>query len=153
LTHRGIASGFLVVSGHRPAAYASVLNGLPPNSVTVVVLMGLANRHRLGQMLVRFGWRPSTPVAIVTSASQITQRTWHGTLEDLGTAAPAPPHGAPGIIVIGEVVAVGNAVAAAMSGGAWKVSVPERGQRGDRRSHVSNGRSEDLRTDAALVRR
>mgnify|MGYP001615792961 CR=1 FL=1 len=41
LTHRGIASGFLVVSGHDPGAYAPVLEALPPGSLTVVILMGL----------------------------------------------------------------------------------------------------------------
>ena len=41
VTHRGVASAFLVVSGHEEEAFASAIAQLQPNGVTVVVLMGL----------------------------------------------------------------------------------------------------------------
>ena len=41
VTHRGVASAFLVVSGHEDEAFASAIAQLQPNGVTVVVLMGL----------------------------------------------------------------------------------------------------------------
>ena len=44
VTHRGMASGFVVVSGHAEAIYGPILDGVSPNSLTVVVLMGLARR-------------------------------------------------------------------------------------------------------------
>ena len=41
VTHRGMASGFVVVSGHAEDAYRPILESLAPHSATVVVLMGL----------------------------------------------------------------------------------------------------------------
>src|SRR6185436_10918098 len=55
LTHRGLASGFLVVSGHTEAAYAPALGGLTPGSVTVVVLMGLGARAAIAARLIDRG--------------------------------------------------------------------------------------------------
>ena len=41
VTHRGIATGFVVVSGHAEEAYRPMLESARPNSATLVVLMGL----------------------------------------------------------------------------------------------------------------
>ena len=41
VTHRGMASGFVVVSGHAEEAYRPILESLAPTVATVVVLMGL----------------------------------------------------------------------------------------------------------------
>ena len=41
VTHRGMASGFVVVSGHAEDAYRPMLESLAPHSATVVVMMGL----------------------------------------------------------------------------------------------------------------
>src|SRR5437867_2608680 len=38
VTHRGVASAFLVVSGHEEEAFASAVAALQPNRITVVVL-------------------------------------------------------------------------------------------------------------------
>ena len=48
VTHRGLASAFVVLSGHAASAYGPVIDGLNPGAVTVVVLMGLcrAGGHR-----------------------------------------------------------------------------------------------------------
>ena len=47
VTHRGLASGFVVVSGHAEAAYRPVAASRSrPRSATVVVLMGLAHARR-----------------------------------------------------------------------------------------------------------
>ena len=58
VTHRGLASGFVVVSGHAESAYAPVLGSLAPASATVVVLMGLANRAAIAKALLAAGWAP-----------------------------------------------------------------------------------------------
>ena len=44
VTHRGLASAFVVVSGHDAATCARVLGSLEPGAATVVVLMGLRTR-------------------------------------------------------------------------------------------------------------
>jgi siroheme synthase len=114
LTHRGVVSGFVVVSGHAPDGYAEVLSALPPASVTVVALMGLTERRRISALLLARGWNPATPVAIVTNASQRSQRIWRGDLQSLGADVSNVSTETPGVIVIGEVVGVGAALAQAM---------------------------------------
>ena len=46
VTHRGVSSAFLVVSGHDETAFASAVGALQPDGVTLVVLMGLGRRRR-----------------------------------------------------------------------------------------------------------
>jgi uroporphyrin-III C-methyltransferase len=116
VTHRGLASGFVVVSGHAEAAHRPVLEALPPQSVTVVVLMGLATRASIAQLLLAGRWSASTPTAIVFAAGTPRAHTWIGTLATLGTVslADAAPD-APGTIVVGDVVSLAEAVHPAVS--------------------------------------
>ena len=114
VTHRGLASGFVVVSGHDEKAYAPILGGLKPGSATVVVLMGLASRARIAGFLLSRGWSPSTPVAILLAASTPDAYTWTGRLCELGQAdgldVPETSKDLPGTIVVGEVVSLASAL-------------------------------------------
>ena len=65
VTHRGLASAFVVVSGHAASAFEPVLRSLEPGSATIVVMMGLANRAEIARALMTAGWSRSTPAAIV----------------------------------------------------------------------------------------
>lgn len=114
VTHRGLASGFLVVSGHAPAAYAPALGSLTPGALTVVVLMGLASRGAIASLLIHRGWPARTPAAIVLGAAHAGAHTWTGTLGELA-AAELPDTGAPGTIVIGDVVTVAEDVSKSLS--------------------------------------
>lgn len=105
VTHRGMASGFLVVSGHAEKAYRPVLESLAPGSVTVVLLMGLRSRTATAGALLGRGWAPTTPAAVLLGASTPAARAWLGTLAELGPA-PLPETDLPGTIVIGDVVAL-----------------------------------------------
>jgi uroporphyrin-III C-methyltransferase/precorrin-2 dehydrogenase/sirohydrochlorin ferrochelatase len=105
LTHRGLSSAFLVVSGHGEAAYGPALDGLPPASATVVVMMGLAARGAIAARLLGRGWDPATPASIIQGAASADAWRWLGQLDALATAE-LPPTGAPGILVIGEVAAL-----------------------------------------------
>src|SRR6266850_1724161 len=69
VTHRGSASGFLVLSGHDTDAFGTALEAVHPNAVSLVVLMGLGNRGELMARLVARGWGRETPAAIVCGAS------------------------------------------------------------------------------------
>jgi len=104
LTHRGTSSGFVVVSGHDEATYGPILRALPAHAITVVVLMGLAERRRIAALLLDQGWRADTPAAIAINASCPDARTWIGTLTTLGERG-ADAHDA-GVIVIGDVVSL-----------------------------------------------
>lgn len=110
VTHRGMAAGFAVVSGHHEATYRPLLAGLPSQGMTVVVLMGLGQRARIAATLVEFGWGAQTPAAVVLGAATAAAWSWTGTLETLATVElpprPAGEPAAPGLLVIGEVVSL-----------------------------------------------
>jgi uroporphyrin-III C-methyltransferase len=112
VTHRGLASGFLVVSGHDTSSYEPVLGSLAPGTVTVVVLMGLANRQAIAACLLERGWPHGTAAAVLFAASTPGARTWVGTLADLATAPDATDSEDPGTIVVGDVVNLHTALAA-----------------------------------------
>lgn len=114
LTHRGLASSFLVVSGHAEGAWRPLVEALPPQAATLVVLMGLRARREIGSLLLERGWRKATPAAIALAAGTRSARSWRGTLLELaGNATPIEADGLPGVIVIGAVVGVAAALAAA----------------------------------------
>ncbi len=114
VTHRGLSAGFAVVSGHAESAWRPALESLAPDSLTVVVLMGLGSRAAVARRLLDRGWAPATPAAIVWAASRAEGSTWRGTLAELSTASPPPEaEDAPGTIVIGEVVSLAEALAPA----------------------------------------
>lgn len=103
LTHRDLASGFLVVSGHDEQVFTSAINALRPNGVTVVILMGFGRRLAIAAQLVEAGWEAATPAAIVADGTLPTEQVWRGTLgalagghADIDTAGPA-------LIVVGAV--------------------------------------------------
>lgn len=111
VTHRGIASGFLVLSGHAESAYRPILESLAPNSVTVVILMGLATRARLAEVMLASGWRANTPVAISFAASTARAHTWLGALDELASSEiPDPLFDAPAAICVGEVVSLAQQI-------------------------------------------
>jgi len=109
VTHRGIASGFLVVSGHAVEAFDAGIRAVQPNAISLVVLMGLSERSGLVPRLIDHGWRADTPAAIVCAASTLDEWTWTGPLAELGTVEP--PAGVAGVLVIGDVVRVRDVLA------------------------------------------
>jgi uroporphyrin-III C-methyltransferase / precorrin-2 dehydrogenase / sirohydrochlorin ferrochelatase len=110
VTHRGVSTGFLVVAGHSGEALERAVGGVRPDSLTLVVMMGLAARTAIASTLMSCGWSSSLPAAIVCGASTPDEWIWTGTLDGIG-AAPAPAD-VPGVLVIGEVVDVREAVVA-----------------------------------------
>jgi uroporphyrin-III C-methyltransferase/precorrin-2 dehydrogenase/sirohydrochlorin ferrochelatase len=113
VTHRGIAAGFAVVSGHAESAYAPLLSSIAPGSATVVVLMGLANRAAIAALLLARGWPASTPTAVVLDASHDSSESWTGTLATLPSCAlPEQRPDSAGVLVIGEVVSLAATISA-----------------------------------------
>ena len=110
VTHRGLSSGFLVVAGQSGDPLERSLAAVRPNSVTLVVMMGLRHRAEVADRLVAHGWPAETPAAIVCGASTADAWTWSGRLG--GLAAAAPPPGVAGVLIVGEVVRVREALAA-----------------------------------------
>ncbi len=107
VTHRSLASSFLVVSGHAPSAWEAPLSSLAPASATVVVLMGLRAKGEIAAHLLTRGWEARTPAAVLWAAGTPASRTWTGSLADLGCApTPEGAEDAPAVLCIGDVVDV-----------------------------------------------
>jgi len=102
VTHRGIATGFIVVSGHE----IGDLTAAAASDLTVVVLMGVGRLERLAATLIDGGRDARTPVAIIERAYAHDQRVTTGTLATIAEIARAEGVGNPAVIVIGEVVTV-----------------------------------------------
>jgi uroporphyrin-III C-methyltransferase / precorrin-2 dehydrogenase / sirohydrochlorin ferrochelatase len=112
VTHRGIASGFVVVAGHAEDAYRPILQGLAPQSATVVVLMGLARIEQIAALLIARGWKTQTPAAVLFGASTADSDVLTTTLGQLEAGLDLSERGAPGTVVIGDVVRLRAAIAA-----------------------------------------
>jgi uroporphyrin-III C-methyltransferase/precorrin-2 dehydrogenase/sirohydrochlorin ferrochelatase len=102
VTHRGVASGFLVLAGHTSEAVDRSLQSVRPHSLSIVMMMSVGARGDLASRLMAHGWSADTPAAVVCAASTPEAWTWTGPLADLGAAAP--PEGLAGVLVVGEVV-------------------------------------------------
>jgi uroporphyrin-III C-methyltransferase/precorrin-2 dehydrogenase/sirohydrochlorin ferrochelatase len=111
VTHRGVSSAFLVLSGHTGDMLDETLGSVKPKSLTLVVMMGLAGRAEIASRIVAHGWPADTPAAIVCAAATPDQWTWTGTLSAVAEATP--PDGFPGVLVIGDVIRVRETLAAA----------------------------------------
>jgi uroporphyrin-III C-methyltransferase / precorrin-2 dehydrogenase / sirohydrochlorin ferrochelatase len=113
VTHRGLASGVLIVSGHAESSFAPAVDSLAPTGTTLVVLMGINTRAQLAGRLVARGWAASTPAALLFAASTPDARTWIGTLGDLVAGAPLHLPESPGTLVVGDVVSLAATLAPA----------------------------------------
>ena len=129
VTHRGVSSGVLVVAGHASDVFENATGAVAPNRLTLVVMMGLRERSAIAASLLARGWRADTPAAIVSGAATPEAATWTGTLVRLETAAI--PESAPGVIVIGEVVRLRDAIASeeALGFGRWALGATGPGPR------------------------
>jgi uroporphyrin-III C-methyltransferase/precorrin-2 dehydrogenase/sirohydrochlorin ferrochelatase len=76
VTHRGIASGFLVLAGHTSESVDHALRSVKPNTISVVFLMAVGARAELAKQLIAHGWAAATPAAVVCDASTSAAWTW-----------------------------------------------------------------------------
>ena len=106
VTHRGLATAFLVVSGHDEDAFAASIGQLAANGLTLVVLMGVGRRASLASRLIDRGWSRETPAAVVADASLPQQQVWRGTLDDLALDRARVEGNGPATIVVGAVAAL-----------------------------------------------
>jgi len=101
VTHRGLADGFLVITGRRHADAPLDYDwaALVASKLTIVVLMGAASRGAIAEGLLRAGAAPSTPVAVVTAASWVNESVHFARLDELAEL----PVRSPATIIIGPV--------------------------------------------------
>ena len=114
VTHRGVASGFLVIAGHAGETFDAALDAVRPNSITLVVMMGVAVRAQIVERLQLHGWKAESAAALVCGAATPNAWSWTGRLCEVASATP--PAGVPGVLVVGDVVKVAESLAAVASG-------------------------------------
>lgn len=126
LTHRGVTTGFHVVSGHcapdvsdpqatgatRASDSAGPLDDVALSCVrdgaaTLVVLMGVRSLGAIVAQSLAAGADPGTPVAIVENGSTAEQRVTRARLEEAADVAAARGVRSPAVVVIGRVAAAG----------------------------------------------
>jgi uroporphyrin-III C-methyltransferase/precorrin-2 dehydrogenase/sirohydrochlorin ferrochelatase len=99
VTHRGVARGLTVVTGH------DELPAVPGGGDhTVVLLMGVGRLARSADALVAAGRPRTCPVAVVERGFQPDQRVTFGTLADIADRAAEVGVENPAVVVVGDVV-------------------------------------------------
>ncbi|APX02991.1 MULTISPECIES: uroporphyrinogen-III C-methyltransferase [Arthrobacter] len=101
VTHRGLAKGFSVVTGHEEL---SEVPARPDH--TIVLLMGVGQLRESASALGKAGLPADTPVGIVENGYLPDQRVTIGTLGTIADQAEAAGVANPAVIVIGDVVRV-----------------------------------------------
>lgn len=116
LTHREHASSLTVVTGHEdPSKNGTALdwNDLAGNILaggTLVILMGVGRLPDNVEALVHNGLPQTTPVAMIERGTLPDEFAVTGTLETIVDLAADTGISPPAVTVVGEVVAVGEAV-------------------------------------------
>jgi len=117
VTHRELAPGFLVLSAAPAIHYRSILSRLTPGCVTVVLMMSVGARREITEFLLGAGWPATMPAALVLGASLPESWSWTGPLGELASVEPPRDRAAlPGLIVLGPVVSLAEAIARAAMG-------------------------------------
>ena len=122
VTHRSIAAGFLVVSGHAEEAYGPILESVDPQSVTIVVMMGLGRIDAIASLLLGRGWSALTPAAVLLGAATASSEVRTTTLADLQRGLDLDDTTSAGTVVIGKVVGIRAALIAGLKPSATDVA-------------------------------
>ena len=118
LTHRGVTTGFHVVSGHCAAGSdgaseksgpldAAAVACVRDATATLVVLMGVRSLGAIVAQSLAAGADPATPVAIVENGSTAEQRVTRARLDEAAGVAAVRGVRSPAVVVIGRVAAEG----------------------------------------------
>ncbi len=99
VTHRGVARGFTVVTGHDDVPV------LPTGGDhTLVLLMGVTQLARTMDLLAAHGRSADCPVAVVERGFAADQRVTVGTVATIAARAAEVGVEAPAVVVVGDVV-------------------------------------------------
>jgi uroporphyrin-III C-methyltransferase/precorrin-2 dehydrogenase/sirohydrochlorin ferrochelatase len=99
VTHRGVAGGFTVVTGHEQIA------GIPGGREhTVVLLMGVSALEGSAAVLAAGARGADCPAAVIENGTREDQRVTIGTLATIADQAVARGVRSPAVIVVGDVV-------------------------------------------------
>jgi uroporphyrin-III C-methyltransferase len=100
VTHRGVSSQVTIANGQGQLDFAA----LAQIGGTLVFFMGLARLGEIADGLVAAGLDPGTPAAVISAGTTPEQETVSAALGTIAAAAESFPP--PGLIVVGDVVAL-----------------------------------------------
>jgi uroporphyrinogen III methyltransferase / synthase len=118
VTHRGVSAQVTLVSGHSASGDDLDYAQLASAPGTLVVFMGLAQLGRIADGLILAGKDPQTPAAVVSRGTCADSQTVSGQLDVIAELAAGLA--SPALLVVGDVVAVGNRLAASIRSGAGR---------------------------------
>ncbi len=110
VTHRGVARAFAVITGHQAATHGggpvdwSAFASIP----TLVILMGVARVKEIVAGLLAAGRAEDTPAMVVEWATTERQRIVQAPLGELPEKIALADIRSPAVIVVGEVVSLGE---------------------------------------------
>ncbi|WP_043640230.1 uroporphyrinogen-III C-methyltransferase [Nonomuraea candida] len=113
VTHRGVSQEFHVISVHvAPDDPRSTVDwpALARSQGTLVLLMAVERLPKVAEALVRDGRSPETPVMVVQDGTLPTQRAVIASLSTVADRVSAAGIRPPAIVVVGDVVRVGQEV-------------------------------------------
>lgn len=125
LTHRDYAQSVTFATGHLQDHSLSLdWPALVRPHSTLVIYMGLSALEDIAAQLIAHGRGADTPVAAVHRATQAEQEVLIGTLADIAGKVRAWGLCSPVAIIVGEVVALRQVLAAAPQGSSPSTAVP-----------------------------
>lgn len=105
LTHRTLASGFHVVTGHECLhSTGTPWQLLALSTQTLVILMGIGHLPEITQQLIEYGRDAATPVAVIRWGTTEVQEVRTGTLANIAALVLTEKITPPAVIVVGDVV-------------------------------------------------
>jgi uroporphyrin-III C-methyltransferase len=117
VTHRGVAGAVTAFAAHDAEALDAAALARVPG--TLVAFMGLAALERLAARLIEHGKPASTPAAVVSRGTTDDEQVVVAPLGAIASAAGGLP--TPALVVIGEAVALRDAISARRP--AWRAEV------------------------------
>jgi uroporphyrinogen III methyltransferase/synthase len=107
VTHRGIARGVTLVTGHVDASGCLTLGPEDvPQRGTIVVYMGLRSLPQVVALLLQCGRSEDTPAALIAHGTHPTQQRLVATLGSIAAEAEEHQLPAPALLVVGEAVSL-----------------------------------------------
>jgi uroporphyrin-III C-methyltransferase len=116
VTHRGVSDRVTIASGHGSDGGEPDYRALASAGGTLVLFMGLERVDLLCSGLVAAGMPATTPAAVISRGTLPDQEAVSGTLGDVAVLAAGLA--SPALVIVGDVVAVGERLSAASAVGA-----------------------------------
>ncbi|MDD3368307.1 MAG: hydroxymethylbilane synthase [Lachnospiraceae bacterium] len=106
ITHRGVATGFHVVTAHNKRDELADIDfkAMAAGKDTCVFLMGLSKLGEIAEKLIEAGMSSDTPAAVISHATTAEQKTCTAALNHIAEEVVQAGITSPALIVVGQVV-------------------------------------------------